>query len=915
MRISALFLLCTLAASGQPARHASQAWVADQGDGTYNNPILYADYSDPDPVRVGDDYYLTASSFDAVPGLPILHSKDLVNWELIGHVYAEQPPADVFAKPQHGGGAWAPALRHHAGEFYIFWPDPDLGIYMSHAKNAAGPWSAPLLIKQAKGWIDPCPLWDDDGRAYLVNAFAASRSGLKSQLIVSRMAPDGTRLLDSGTLVFDGHPQDPTLEGPKLYKRNGYYYIFAPAGGVPTGWQLALRSKSIYGPYERKVVLAQGKTATNGPHQGGWVDTPLGEYWFVHFQDNSAYGRIVHLEPMKWVDDWPVIGDDGAPTATHRKPKTAHPVAVATPADSDEFDAPTLGLQWQWQANPRPGWAFPSAALGALRIFCIPAPEGARNLWDVPNLLLQKFMAPAFTATAKVTFSAHTEGEKTGLLIMGTDYAYIAVTRRANGLAVSQVICQRADRGSAEKESAPASVPDGPVYLRVRVADGAHCRFSYSTDNLTFHDLGEPFMAQPGRWIGAKVGLFATRSGPAPEFGYADYDWFRVTGGKKEPAYRFWHDFTTEARPVWSDARGYGFEPTAAPDKPPYYFSVRVPAEGNYKVTVTLGDPRAATVTTVKAELRRLMLARARTAPGEIVTRTFLVNTRRPELPSGGQVRLKPRETTAEAWAWDDRLTLEFTDDHPAVRTLEITPARVPTIYIAGDSTSTDQPLEPYNSWGQMLTRFFNSEIAVANHGESGESLRGFIGEHRLEKVMSVIQPGDFLLIQMGHNDQKERGEGVGAFTTYKADLKRFMAEARAHGATPILITSMHRLNFDDTGHIVNTLGDYPEAVRQTAREENVALIDLNAVSKPFYEALGPQEAHIAFAGNDTTHHSDYGSYELARAIVQSIKDQKLPLARYLLDVPPFDPAHPDPSATFDIPAEPLGPLVKPYGN
>jgi lysophospholipase L1-like esterase len=378
----------------------------------------------------------------------------------------------------------------------------------------------------------------------------------------------------------------------------------------------------------------------------------------------------------------------------------------------------------------------------------------------------------------------------------------------------------------------------------------------------------------------------------------------------------FHFKFDFGSQPVYSDDHDFGFEHTANPEKPPYYFSVRVPEEGNYKVTVTLGDAKEATVTTVKAELRRLMLERVRTAPSKAVTRTFLVNVRRPQIAGGGQVRLKPRETSSEAWEWDDRITLEFTDEHPGMRSVEIVPAgKIPTIYIAGDSTSTDQPLEPFNSWGQMLTRFFKPEVAVANHGESGESLRGFIGEHRLEKVMSVIQPGDWLLIQMGHNDQKERGEGVGAFTTYKADLKRFIAQAREHGAMPVLITSMERLRFDDAGKIIDSLGDYPEAVRQTAAEEKVALIDLNAMSKPFYEALGPKDAHVAFAGNDTTHHSDYGSYELAKCVVQGIRDAKIALAQHLVDTPRFDPAHPDPYATFDVPAEPLGPLVKPYGN
>jgi len=360
---------------------------------------------------------------------------------------------------------------------------------------------------------------------------------------------------------------------------------------------------------------------------------------------------------------------------------------------------------------------------------------------------------------------------------------------------------------------------------------------------------------------------------------------------------------------LYTPDRGYGFEELTA--KPPFYFSVRVPEEGNYRVTVTLGNHEAASVTTVKAELRRLMLERVRTQPGEFVTRTFLVNLRRP-----GNVKLKPRETTSEAWACDDKLTLEFTDESPDLCSLEIEKDdRVPSIFIAGDSTSTDQPLEPFNSWGQMLTRFFTPEIAIANHGESVESLRGFIGEKRLEKLMSVIRPGDYLFIQMGHNDQKERGESVGAFTTYKADLKRFIREAREHGATPVLITSMHRLTFNAEGKITNSLGDYPEAVRQAAKEEDIALIDLNAMSKPFYEALGPVEAHKAFAGNDTTHHSNYGSYELAKCVVEGIKSAKLPIAKYLVAMPRFDPAHPDPVEKFDVPAEPMKNASRPYGN
>ncbi|WP_315817294.1 glycoside hydrolase 43 family protein [Paraflavitalea speifideaquila] len=288
----------------------SKVWVADNGNGTYKNPVINADYSDPDAIRVGDDYYLIASSFDAVPGLPILHSKDLVNWRIIGHALKRQPPFDHFSKTQHGNGVWAPAIRYHKGEFYIYYPDPDFGIYVTRAKSIQGPWTDPVLVEAGKGLIDPCPLWDEGGKVYLAHAYAGSRAGIKSLLVIKEMEATGTKVINEGVLVYDGHELDATIEGPKLYKHNGYYYIFAPAGGVSTGWQLVLRSKNIYGPYERKIVMEQGATPINGPHQGAWVQTPAGEDWFLHFQDKEAYGRVVHLQPMKWINNWPVIGVD-----------------------------------------------------------------------------------------------------------------------------------------------------------------------------------------------------------------------------------------------------------------------------------------------------------------------------------------------------------------------------------------------------------------------------------------------------------------------------------------------------------------------------------------------------------------------------------------------------------------------------
>jgi beta-xylosidase len=527
MLLVAFIFICGTMATVS-AQTVSKVWVADNGDGTYKNPILHADYSDPDAVRVGDDFYMTASSFNNAPGLPILHSRDLVNWRIINHVFRRQEPLDVFARPQHGNGVWAPAIRYHNNEFYIFYPDPDFGIYMTKTKDPAGEWSKPVLVKAGKGLIDPCPLWDDDGRAYLVSAFAGSRAGFKSVLIVSRLSPDGAKVLDDGVMVFDGHDKHPTLEGPKFYKRNGYYYIFAPAGGVATGWQLILRSKNIYGPYEEKISLEQGKTAINGPHQGAWVTTQTGEDWFLHFQDKGAYGRIVHLQPMKWVNDFPIMGNNGEPVLTYKKPNVGKNYPVETPAESDEFDGSTLGLQWQWHANFQPGWAIPFPARGVLRMNSVQTPENFKSLWDVPNLLMQKFPAEEFTATTKVTLEPRFEGEKFGLAVFGLDYSYIGVTNKGGKLYLAQGGAKDADKGNAETENVPFALNDKTFYLRVKVAKGAMCSFSFSADNKTFTNVGVPFKAREGKWIGAKIGFFFIHNGRFNDFGTVDVDWFRV---------------------------------------------------------------------------------------------------------------------------------------------------------------------------------------------------------------------------------------------------------------------------------------------------------------------------------------------------------------------------------------------------
>jgi beta-xylosidase len=538
MRVIGMYILLAvlMVPDNSIAQTKKAAWVPDNGNGTYKNPVINADYSDPDVVRVGEDYYLVSSSFEHVPGLPILHSKDLVNWKIIGHALQRQIPLEHFSVSRHGEGVWAPAIRYHKNEFYIYYPDPDFGIYVTKAKNAAGPWSDPVLVAGGKGLIDPCPLWDEDGNSYLIHAWAGSRAGIKSILTVKKMSTDGTRTLDEGVIVYDGHETDPTIEGPKLYKRNGYYYIFAPAGGVSTGWQLVLRSKNIYGPYERKIVMDQGTTTVNGPHQGAWVNTVTGEDWFLHFQDKGPYGRVVHLQPMQWKNGWPVIGIDkdgdgkGEPVLVYKKPNTGKVYATEVPATSDEFNDTRVGLQWQWQANPKSTWAFANAAAGRLRLFSDKIPDSARNMWDAPNLLLQKLPADSCVVTTKLSFKPNgkLEGERAGLVVMGMSYAGLVLKYEKNITNIVYIACKDAARGKKESETIAAEYKGGDIYFRMELMNGAKCRFSYSLDGSTFIPIPEIFQAEPGRWTGAKVGLVCLRNSQINDSGFADVDWFRI---------------------------------------------------------------------------------------------------------------------------------------------------------------------------------------------------------------------------------------------------------------------------------------------------------------------------------------------------------------------------------------------------
>lgn len=528
------------------AQYRSEVWVSDEGNGMYRNPVLHADYSDPDVCAVGGDYFLTASSFNCTPGLPILHSKDLVNWKIVNYALKKVEPVEYYNEARHGKGVWAPSIRFHEGMYYIYWGDPDFGIFMVKTRDPYGEWDAPVLVKAGKGMIDPCPLWDDDGRVYLAHAWAGSRAKFNSVLTVCELNKEGAAVISDPVLVFDGNDGvNHTIEGAKFYKRNGFYYLFAPAGGVVSGWQLVMRSKNVYGPYEARIVMAQGKTDINGPHQGGWVDTPAGESWFLHFQDKGAYGRVLHLNPMKWINDWPVIGVDkdgdgcGDPVSRYRKPKTDKTYPIETPVESDEFDTRKLGLQWEWHANYQDVFGF-TTNMGYVRIYGHELSPHFKNFWEVPNLLMQKFPAEEFTATAKLKVSAKDDGQLSGLIIMGWDYSWIGVEKQGEKFLLKQAVCKDAEQGNLEQVSTLAVLEpsrkfevglfpnyEREIYIRVHVDKGAYCRFSYSLDGKKFTEAGTLFKARQGKWIGAKVGMFSVTP-HGKERGWLDVDWFRV---------------------------------------------------------------------------------------------------------------------------------------------------------------------------------------------------------------------------------------------------------------------------------------------------------------------------------------------------------------------------------------------------
>lgn len=536
IRLSTPLLLAAMLARAAPGL----AW-------TYHNPILFADYSDPDVVRVGSDYYMVASTFHFSPGIPILESHDLVHWTIIGHALARLDFAPAYDLPgpvnftdstahpkldyalgyRYASGVWAPSIRHHHGRFYIYFPTPTEGIFMTSAPRARGPWRPPVKVISGPGLEDPCPFWDDDGRAYLVH----SRVGA-GPLILNRMSPDGKKVLDAGRVIVDDPAHLPTLEGPKLYKRKGYYYIFAPYGGVKHGSEAVLRSRSIYGPYAYRTVLSRGTTAVQGPHQGGYVQTPSGQGWFIHFNSTGAYGRIVYLEPVIWKDGWPIIGElrpgasVGQPVTSFTAPDVGRVYPAVYPQTSDEFNGPRLAPQWEWNHNPVDGrWSL-SARPGFLRLRATPAPD----LVSARDTLTQLLQARDERITTRMAVGGMANGQRAGLAMFQVRPSWIGVVQRQG---MRYITFSAGGSESLGKSLGGAGAPRAHtvrfVLLRMTVENG-RVRYSYSLDRgRTYHRLGHRTRMRFSWWKAARPALFSYNIGPrGARPGVADFDWFRV---------------------------------------------------------------------------------------------------------------------------------------------------------------------------------------------------------------------------------------------------------------------------------------------------------------------------------------------------------------------------------------------------
>ena len=548
----------------------------------YQNPILFADYSDPDVIRVGDTYYMTASSFNYTPGLPILISKNLINWKLVNYAL-KNITEERYNIPRHSEGVWAPSIRFHEGIFYIYYGMPDEGYYVVKTKDPLGVWDEPVCILEGKGLIDPCPFWDDDGKAYVIHGYAKSRIGFKSILGIFEMSSDGLKAISEDHFIFNGNdPKHPavTIEGPKVYKRDGYYYIWAPAGGVKDGFQVVLRSKDIRGPYEIKEVMHTGNTVINGPHQGGLVDTENGDEWFIHFQDRGLYGRICHLQPVCWKNGWPIVGvnpdenDCGEPVFEYEYPNVHGSIGDGTDAESkvtgvdslklglestDYFENGQYGLQWQWLGNHEERFFSAIDSNNGLRLFALnTAKDEAPVLWRSANVLTQKLIYPVFETEIGMSAEGLEAGERAGVCMTGGQYITAYIERNKDGfcelkVAESQggdsdktenvIACMDVDQISditwKLEFSLGENVDSKELYfqnvykpvtgkhpsLKIFVSfDGGNC------EGKQWHDLGVNYTPSDHTWVGAKLGIYALSKDiedKAP--GYADFYYVKTT--------------------------------------------------------------------------------------------------------------------------------------------------------------------------------------------------------------------------------------------------------------------------------------------------------------------------------------------------------------------------------------------------
>ena len=538
---------------------------SDQKNGRFQNPILFADYSDPDVIRVGDTYYMTASSFNYTPGLPILISRDLVNWKLVNYAL-KNIKEERYRIPRHSEGVWAPSIRYHEGMFYIYYGMPDEGYYVVRTRDPLGEWEDPVCILEGKGLIDPCPFWDDDGKAYIIHGYAKSRIGFKSILGIFEMDRDGLNAISEDHFIFNGNdPKHPavTIEGPKVYKRNGYFYIWAPAGGVKDGYQVVLRSKNIRGPYEIKEVMHTGNTVINGPHQGGLVDTVNGDEWFIHFQDRGLYGRICHLQPVEWKNDWPIVGvnpdeyDCGEPVFEAVKPDTGCLNEEISYLDaSDDFVNGKYNLSWQWLGNHEESFCGSiGEGKNGLRLFAInPSGENDPIIWKSANVLTQKLIYPVFETVIKMDITGLKKNEKAGVCMTGGQYITAYFEREDEDivfLKVAESEGKDADKKEVVKLSYNCkdlfgdSFDEGNISWKMTfdpeqkvdskklyfqnvyhpyTGKNPSLKIAVKTGNGMYKDLDVNYTPSDHTWVGAKIGIFAIRgSANLNEIGYADF--------------------------------------------------------------------------------------------------------------------------------------------------------------------------------------------------------------------------------------------------------------------------------------------------------------------------------------------------------------------------------------------------------